>query len=467
MPREVKFYNSISSRKEVFTPKNPNEVSIYSCGPTVYNFAHIGNLRSFLFVDVLRRSLKLLGYTLNQTMNITDIDDKIIRESIQKNISIEEFTDPWTKEFFKDLDTMNVERLEHYPKATDSVDEMLEIIDKLKLNGLVYEKESSLYFSISGFEKYGRLSKLDISGIQTGTRYDTDEYTKEDVRDFVLWKAPKDEKERSWDTRHGHGRPGWHLECSAMIRKIYSSGIDIHTGGIDLLFPHHENEIAQTEGAYPEETFVNYWLHCEHLLVDGQKMSKSLGNFYTLRDLLNKGLSPKSIRYLLISSHYRSKLNFSFESVENSKKSLARIQNCLDKLLSITNYEIPNKKATNENILKFEEEFLESLSDDLNTPKALGIVFEAVKTINSEIENYDKDLALETIQFFVTIDKLLSCLEFSATDSIDEKVEDLIRRRAEAKKEKNFALADNIRQELTDMGIILEDTKTGVSWKRK
>lgn len=273
-------------------------MTVYSCGPTVYNFAHIGNLRAFLFVDVLRRSLKLLGYGVDMTMNITDIDDKIIRDSISSQKSIQEFTTPWTEAFFEDLKTVSAEFLEHYPKATESIPEMIEIIQRLQNQGLVYEKDGNLYFSIQKFEGYGKLSKIDTSGMKTGTRYDTDEYEKEDVRDFVLWKSPKLKGEASWKTLVGIGRPGWHLECSAMIRKVYGSGVDIHTGGVDLLFPHHENEIAQSEGAFPEESFVKTWLHSEHLLVEGQKMSKSKGNFYTLRDLVQQGLDPKAIRFL-------------------------------------------------------------------------------------------------------------------------------------------------------------------------
>ncbi|MCX7999176.1 MAG: cysteine--tRNA ligase, partial [Leptospiraceae bacterium] len=273
--RKFYLYNSYSNKKELFEPDDPKAVKIYSCGPTVYNYAHIGNLRSFIFVDVLRRTLQLLGYNLDQTMNITDIDDKIIRESIARNVSIEDFTKEWIDAFFEDLKTLKIAQLEHYPKATESIDAMMEILDNLKKNDLAYEKDGNIYFTISHFKNYGALSKIDVKGMIAGARYDADEYDKDNVRDFVLWKAPKEEKEKFWETRHGKGRPGWHLECSAMIHQIYGSKIDIHTGGIDLLFPHHENEIAQSKGAFPDRHFVKYWMHCEHLLVDGQKMSKS------------------------------------------------------------------------------------------------------------------------------------------------------------------------------------------------
>ncbi|HNM02474.1 MAG TPA: cysteine--tRNA ligase [Leptospiraceae bacterium] len=466
---KVFFHNSFSGEKEEFIPKDPKSVSIYSCGPTVYNFAHIGNLRSFMFTDVLRRSLKILGYSLNQTMNITDIDDKIIKNSIEKNIPIEEFTKPWTEAFFQDLETLKIEKLEHYPRATDSIDDMLIILDRLKENGFVYEKDDSIYFRLSKFSNYGKLSRLDTSGLKSGARYDSDEYDKDDARDFVLWKNQKLENEKSWDTRHGKGRPGWHLECSAMIRQIYSSGIDIHTGGIDLLFPHHENEIAQSEGAYPGEKFVNYWLHCEHLLVDGQKMSKSLGNFYTLRDLLEKGFKPNPLRYLLLSFHYRSKLNFSLSRIEESEKALQRIQTALERVLEKTDWmydsEIPKGYS-----VSFYNEFLAGLADDLNVPKSLSSVFEFVKHMNADLdsEKLGREECLDSVRFLFQVNRLLDVLEFSKKDgSADEEIDRLVAARIEARKNKDFKKADEIRDELNRLGIILEDTKTGVKWKRK
>jgi cysteinyl-tRNA synthetase len=470
MYREVKFLNSLTNEKEIFKPQDPENVKIYSCGPTVYNYAHIGNLRSFIFVDILRRSLKLLGYKLNQTMNITDIDDKIIRESIARGISIEEFTKPWTESFFEDLKTMNVDLLENYPRATDSIEAMLEIIDKLKENNLVYEKEGSLYFSISGFKDYGKLSNIDIEGMITGTRYDTDEYTKEDVRDFVLWKSPKDIHEKSWDTRHGQGRPGWHLECSAMIRQIYSSGIDIHTGGIDLLFPHHENEIAQSQGAFPNETFVKQWLHCEHLLVDGQKMSKSLGNYFTLRDLLQKGYKVDAIRYLLLSFHYRTKLNFSISRIEESEKAIERIQNTLDRILEGLDYNIESFVPVGFAKWAYEE-FMQALSDDLNTPKALASIFEFLREINAKLDSFNvtSDDLKDIGAYFKKINELLGVLKFQKAEKsdADREIDELVQKRIDAKKNKDFKTADALRDQLNQLGIIMEDTKVGVKWKRK
>ncbi|EMJ66640.1 cysteine--tRNA ligase [Leptospira sp. P2653] len=470
---EIQFYNSLSGKKEKFSPANPHRVTVYSCGPTVYNFAHIGNLRAFLFVDVLRRSLKLLGYGVDMTMNITDIDDKIIRDSISSQKSIQEFTTPWTEAFFEDLKTVSAEFLEHYPKATESIPEMIEIIQRLQNQGLVYEKDGNLYFSIQKFEGYGKLSKIDTSGMKTGTRYDTDEYEKEDVRDFVLWKSPKLKGEASWKTLVGIGRPGWHLECSAMIRKVYGSGVDIHTGGVDLLFPHHENEIAQSEGAFPEESFVKTWLHSEHLLVEGQKMSKSKGNFYTLRDLVQQGLDPKAIRFLLISAHYRSKLNFSTDRIAEASANIRKIQNCLDRLLDLE----PDMKI--DSIFTFtlplaqtwKKEFEESLADDLNISKALAVVFESLKQINSLLDTNQTDSKqrVEFIQILAYYDRIFGILNFESSKDplIDSEIDSLIEERQTARKNKNFARSDAIRDQLLAQGILIEDTKDGVRWRRK
>ncbi|MCW7490097.1 cysteine--tRNA ligase [Leptospira meyeri] len=476
------FQNSKSGKKEPFSPKDPTNVSIYSCGPTVYNFAHIGNIRSFLFVDVLRRSLLLGGYKLNQSMNITDIDDKIINESIKRKISVEEFTKPWTEAFFKDLETLHVQKLEHYPKATESIDDMVGLVEILKSNGLVYEKDGSLYFSIQKFSRYGELSKIDVSGMKSGVRYDADEYEKDDVRDFVLWKNQKNEEEKCWQTRIGTGRPGWHLECSAMIRKVYGSGVDIHTGGIDLLFPHHENEVAQSLGAYPDEEFVGTWLHCEHLLVDGEKMSKSKGNFYTLRDILEKGYDPNAIRYHLISAHYRSKLNFSLNKLEESKTAMERVQNTIYRVLEEGKLwdKIPNSLKDYDFIVpeiqKLNLEFLNSLADDLNVPKALASVFELVRIVNhyldSNTELFDSLFLKESLLLFYKVNELFAVFSFEkqvqSLDGISEIwILEQIEARKAAKQNKDFSTADKIRKELEEKGILLADTKEGnTTWKK-
>jgi cysteinyl-tRNA synthetase len=500
---ELKFYDSKKGSKVVFQPGDPNRVKLYSCGPTVYNHSHIGNIRSYLFVDVLRRTLKLFGYVPDQTMNITDIDDKIIRESIAQKISIEEFTKPWTEKFFKDLNTLNIETVEHYPKATESIDEMIHMIQRLQENGLVYEKDGNLYYSVEKFSSYGELSKIDTSGMISGARYDADEYEKDNVRDFVLWKAPKEPGEKFWETAIGKGRPGWHLECSAMIRSIYSSGVDIHTGGIDLLFPHHENEIAQTRGAYPEEEFVRYWLHCEHLLVDGAKMSKSKGNFYILDDILAKGYNWKEVRFVMLSFQYRTKLNFSYERLKEARQSIERIQNTLNRLLESVQSEIPdydlsftkinsqekkqdssNPESRVKNIQEFKpsriaksfyHDFMEGLSDDLNTPKALASLFDSLKTINSLIDKEELNIEEkeDILYFFFQVNCLLGILDFDIKlgteleSEEDERIVSLIEERKSAKKNKDFNRADAIRDELKALGIVVEDTKDGsVKWKR-
>ncbi|PKA15092.1 cysteine--tRNA ligase [Leptospira haakeii] len=468
--KEIRFHNSLSGNKEVFRPEFPDRVRVYSCGPTVYNFAHLGNLRAFLFVDLLRRALVAFGYKPDMTMNITDIDDKIIRESLAQGKGIREFTEPWVKAFQDDLESLNIQKLEHYPRATDSIPSMVEIIKHLQNQGLVYEKDGSLYYSISKFKNYGKLSKIDISGMKTGTRYDTDEYDKDDVRDFVLWKFPKQDGEPSWETEIGSGRPGWHLECSAMVRDVYGSGVDIHTGGVDLTFPHHENEIAQSEGAYPEESFVKYWLHSEHLLVNGEKMAKSKGNFFTLRDLIKEGAEPRNIRFLLLSAHYRSKLNFTKERLEEAAQSVSKIQNCINRLLEELSKSgktfQPKEKVDTETW----NEFLESLADDLNISKFLASVFELVKDSNQYLDQNspNENEIIQRLELFYKIDSILGVLSFERkVEVLDSEIDELVRQRQEARKNKNFAESDRLRDKLNELGIIIEDTKEGLRWKRK
>ncbi|MGJ4747093.1 cysteine--tRNA ligase [Leptospira sp. SA-E8] len=468
--KEIRFHNSLSGNKEVFRPEFPDRVRVYSCGPTVYNFAHLGNLRAFLFVDLLRRVLVAFGYKPDMTMNITDIDDKIIRESLAQGKGIREFTEPWVKAFQEDLESLNIQKLEHYPRATDSIPSMVEIIKHLQNQGLVYEKDGSLYYSISKFKNYGKLSKIDVSGMKTGTRYDTDEYDKDDVRDFVLWKFPKQDGEPSWETEIGSGRPGWHLECSAMVRDVYGSGVDIHTGGVDLTFPHHENEIAQSEGAYPEESFVKYWLHSEHLLVNGEKMSKSKGNFFTLRDLVKEGAEPRNIRFLLLSAHYRSKLNFTKERLEEAAGSVSKIQNCINRLLEELSKLGKTFQAQANVEVEPWDEFLDSLADDLNISKFLASVFELVKDSNQYLDqNSPNEIELlKRLELFYKIDSILGVLSFERKEEVlDSEIDEIVRQRQEARKNKNFAEADRLRDKLNELGIILEDTKEGLRWKRK
>lgn len=473
----LKLYNTLINSIEEFIPGGEKKdsiddyspVTIYSCGPTVYSFAHIGNFRTFLFNDLLRRYLKFKGYKVNQAMNITDVDDKTISGSLEENISLEEYTQKYTQIFFEDLEKLNIEKVEHTPKATESIDAMQDIIEQLDKNGLVYNKDGSLYFSISKFDSYGKLSNLDKRDIQIGISCDSDEYEKDDARDFALWKAPKD-NEPFWEISLGKGRPGWHIECSAMVRKIFGSTIDIHTGGVDLIFPHHENEIAQSEAAYGNK-FVRYWIHAEHLLVEGSKMSKSKGNFYTLRDLLDKNYSARSIRYLLMSAHYRKQLNFTLEGLKSVEQPLQKIDNLLSLLESINtsgelNTEIKEKSD------EFINSFTEIMDNDLNISGAIGQLFEYIHSINS-LNNSSTLNKSDTTYILDTLNKVDSVFGFIFlsevdTSNIDEKrIEELIVERNNARANKDFARSDEIRDLLLAENIILEDGKEGTRWKIK
>jgi len=471
----LKIFNTLTRRLEPFIPGGvPKEniedyppVTIYSCGPTVYSYAHIGNFRTFVFNDFLRRYLKFRGFKVNHAMNITDVDDKTIAGALNDGITLREYTDKYTNIFFEDLRTLNIEPVEHYPRATESIEAMIDIIAHLDKKGLIYEKDGSIYFSIAKFHRYGRLSNVTSMDIKAGARYDADEYSKEDVRDFALWKAPK-ENEPYWDTPFGKGRPGWHIECSAMVRKIFGTTIDIHTGGVDLIFPHHENEIAQSEAAY-DEPFVRYWIHVEHLLVEGSKMSKSLGNFYTLRDLLDKGYSPRAIRYLLLTAHYRKQLNFTFDGLNQAAQALLRIDNLLARLNDIKHDALPNQKVTNR-CNAFITAFTETVDDDLNIAGGTGIFFDFIHDINTMIDSNSlcKSDAMYVMDVLKKIDTVFGFIFFPEVLHLNkEEIEALIEERNKARKEKNFAKADAIRDELLQKGIILQDTKEGTRWIRK
>jgi len=439
---------------------------MYTCGPTVYNFAHIGNFRTFMFEDLLRRYLKFKGFKVDQVMNITDIDDKIIRDSIKQGKKLHEFTEPYTRAFFEDIETLGMEKADHYPQATEYIPQMVEIVKKLKERGLAYEVDGNYYFKISAFKDYGKLAHLDMEGLKPGARVAADEYAKDSVSDFALWKA-WDEKDGDifWETDIGKGRPGWHLECSAMSMNILGEHFDIHTGGVDNIFPHHENEIAQSEGATGHK-FVNYWMHSEHLIVEGKKMSKSLGNYYTLRDILNKGYSGKAVRYVLIATHYRQQLNFTFEGLDAARNALERFN---DFIANLEQYTGGKSNGTAGSIFeKMEKDFEEALDDDLNISGALGAVFDFIRDINrlkaeDKLSAAERDKALALVKKFDTVLNFISDKE----ESLDSKVETLIQKRNNARKEKDFATSDRIREQLVGMGIILEDTPQGVRWKRK
>jgi cysteinyl-tRNA synthetase len=402
-------------------------------------------------------------------MNVTDVDDKTITGSIQENIPLKEYTEKFTKIFFDDLKKLNIEIAEHTPKATESIDAMQDIIEALDKNGLVYEKDGSIYFSISKYKEYGKLSNLDQRDIQTGISCSSDEYDKDDARDFALWKAPK-ENEPCWEISSGKGRPGWHIECSAMVRKIFGTTIDIHTGGVDLIFPHHENEIAQSEAAYNEK-FVRYWVHAEHLLVDGAKMSKSKGNFYTLHDLLEKGYKARNIRYLLLSAHYRKQLNFTLTGLDSASQPLSRIDNFINRLENITQQgEITSE--VNDSIKSFIVKFTETMDNDLNISGSIGHMFDFIHQMNSLI-NENKLNKNEAELIYKTMQKLDSVLGFifmqdEEAENIDEeRIKKLIQERKDAKDNKDWARSDEIRDLLLAENIILEDGKEGTTWKIK
>jgi len=461
----LRFKNSLTRVKEEFKPIEEGKVRMYTCGPTVYDYAHIGNFRAYIFEDLLRRYLKYKGYEVTQVMNLTDIDDKTIRDSQAAGITLKEHTDRYVKAFFDDLDALGIERAEVYPAATEHIPEMVAMIQKLIANGLAYEIDGNWYFKISAFPDYGKLANLDMSGLKAGARVAADEYEKDSVSDFALWKAwDEADGDVFWETELGKGRPGWHIECSAMSMKYLGEHFDIHTGGVDNMFPHHENEIAQSEGATGHK-FVDYWLHNEYLLVDGRRMGKSLGNFYTLRDLLEKGYPAAAVRYLLMATHYRQQLNFTFAGLDSARAALERYN---DFIANLTDYAGGSSNGEAAAVIdKAKASFTESLDDDLNISGGLGAVFDFIREINrlkaaDQLSTAERDAALETIHGFDTVLNLQQ-----RAQSIDDEIDALIQKRQEARQAKDFALADKIRDDLLAQGIVLEDTPQGVRWKRK
>jgi cysteinyl-tRNA synthetase len=464
----LRFYNTLTQRVEEFQPLHGNEVRMYTCGPTVYNFVHIGNLRTFTFQDILRRWLQYRGFQLNHVMNITDVDDKIIRNATKEGKTLQEYTETYTNAFLEDTGKMRLQRPERMVKATEHIHEMVDAIETLRNKGFTYESEGSTYYRISQFDGYGKLSHNDFSGMKAGARVDVDEYDKESAQDFVLWKAKKP-GEFSWDTPIGDGRPGWHIECSVMAMKYLGETLDIHAGGIDLVFPHHENEIAQSE-AISGKPFAKYWLHSEHLNIDMQKMSKSLGNFYTLRDLVGMGYSPEALRYVLASVPYRKKLNFTMEGLAGAQASIDRLRNYklrleTGKYAAGENAELA--KRTQEAIAAFEA----SLDDDLNTAEALAAVFEYIRDTNSAMDTgaFLADNVKQALDLLARFDSVFDVLKPSVAEGAlsDADIDAKVAERNAAKKARNFQLADQIRAELLEQGIVIEDTKDGVRWKRK
>jgi cysteinyl-tRNA synthetase len=462
----MRIYNTISRSLEELDPIEPGHVRLYTCGPTVYDYAHIGNFRAYVWEDLLRRALRLAGFRVTQVMNITDIEDKIIKKMIAEDLTLEQATQPYIDAFFEDLETLRCERAESYPRATEHIEEMLGLAATLKEKGLTYESQGSLYFKIDSFDGYGRLSNLENREVMSGARVDSDEYGKEDARDFVLWKGRRP-GEISWPSPFGEGRPGWHLECSAMAMKYLGESFDLHTGGVDNIFPHHENEIAQSEAA-TGKPFVRYWMHVAHLMVDGEKMAKSKGSFYTLRDLLDKGHEPRAIRLLLLGTYYRSPLNFTFDALAKATSEVGR----LDDMAARLEREPANAEGYDDAFdarLDAEvEEFKRALGSDLNISSAIGAVFRTVRETHQALDRGElpagsREKLAETMAVFHSV------LDLAPAEGgeVDDEIDALIVRRNEARKNKDFAESDRIRDELASRGILLEDTPQGTAWKRK
>ncbi len=466
-------YNSLTRRLSEFEPADGKTALVYSCGPTVYDYPHIGNFRAFVFGDILCRWLRCSGYETHQVMNITDVDDKTIAGSRREGVSLQEYTQRYEQAFFEDLATLNVEPAWKYPRATEHIEEMQALISTLVEKGHAYVVDGNVYFDIGSFSRYGALSGVEANSEARDSafgRLEGDEYDREEINDFVLWKAQKEPEEPAWDSPWGPGRPGWHIECSAMSMKYLGSTLDIHNGGVDLLFPHHENEVAQSEAA-TGETFVRYWLHSEHLLVDGQKMSKSLGNFYTLRDLLDKGYDPLAIRHQLLTAHYRKQMNFTFEGLDQSKAALERLYTFIDRLRKLSLPEGESESIAGV-LDRAKTQFEADMDDDLNVTGAVGVVFELLRELNPMIDQGqvgagDRSLILD---WLTDADRVLGLMGPALAEEADEgdaEIDALVVERNEARKSKDFARADAIRDELQAQGIILEDTADGTIWRRQ
>jgi cysteinyl-tRNA synthetase len=461
----LQLFNTLTNKLEPFAPAEGNTVRIYSCGPTVYNFVHIGNLRTFTFQDILRRYLRHRGYTLMHVMNVTDVEDKIIRDAGAAGLSLKDFTAKYTEAFFEDTAALRLEKPDRVTKATEHIDDMIALINRLEENGHTYRSDGSVYFRIASFPGYGKLSKLKADGIKAGARVDQDEYEKDDARDFALWKAAKT-GEPYWDSPFGPGRPGWHIECSAMSMRYLGETFDVHTGGEDLVFPHHENEIAQSEGA-TGKPFVRFWLHSKHLLVDGQKMSKSAGNFHTLRDLLAKGYAPEAIRYVLAKVPHGKQLNFTFDEIQGAQTAIERLRNFRLRLQTDRFPDGADPEITELGV-KARREFEAGMDDDLNTSVATAAVFDFVREVNSRMDagRFQAGNVADAEDVLNLFDAIFDVLEPSHKALLSPaEIDALIAGRLAARKARDFARSDQIRDELKAKGVILEDTRDGTRWK--
>jgi cysteinyl-tRNA synthetase len=461
----LRLYDSLLREEKPVLPSDGKTIRLYTCGPTIYDFAHIGNFRTFLFEDLLRRTLKLFGFSVYQVMNLTDVDDKTIRGSIQKGISLKEYTDKYKASFFEDLDALRIERAESYPEATAYIAGMIDMIKTLEEKGAAYKHtDGSVYFSLSKAKDYGKLSHLDMSSLKHGAsgRILGDDYTREGIADFVLWKAYDPERDGTvfWESPWGKGRPGWHLECSVMAKQLLGETIDLHAGGVDLIFPHHENEIAQSETC-TGKPFSLHWAHAEHLLVDHKKMSKREGNFYTLRDLLAKGYSPLAIRFFLQSNHYRTQLNFSFQGLDAALASIKRIRDCVERCKALAKAEVPENEWKN-TVIRFRNRFYDALAQDLNISEALAVLFEFIRATNqfldqSQLTPGDCTHALE---FFKVVDSILAVME-PESEAVPPAVTQLLAERLEARKQKEWAKSDALRGQINALGFLVEDLPDG------
>jgi len=454
----LRFWNTMTRRLDEFQPLEPGRVGLYTCGPTVYDFAHLGNFRAYIFEDLLRRYLEYSGFQVTQVMNITDIDDKTIRRSREEGLSLTDYTRRYEKAFYEDRDALRIKPAAFYPRATDHIPEMVELVRRLEAGGFAYRKDGSIYFSIEKFPGYGRLAGIEAGALKAGVRVDSDEYEKEDVRDFVLWKESKP-GEPVYETTLGPGRPGWHLECSAMSMKYLGETFDIHTGGVDNIFPHHENEIAQSEAA-TGRPFARYFLHCAHLMVEGEKMAKSKGNFYTLRDLLARGHDPVAVRALLLAVHYRSPLNFTFDGLAAAGRSVERIQGFYRRLDS--GPAGPGAGAAGR-LEAAGKEFRAALDDDLNISAALAAVHNLVSALNPDLEagRLSAEERTAVRRGLEDFDRVLALLPGDSGPGLTEAESALVAERQAARGRRDFARADQLRDELLRLGIVIEDTPAG------
>jgi cysteinyl-tRNA synthetase len=464
-----RFRNTLSGRVEEFHPLREGEVNFYYCGPTVWYYGHIGNFRSNVAADILRRYLKFKGFKVKHVMNITDVEDRIIAKSQQAGLSIDDYTAKYIDALWEDFDALGCERPDVVPRATRHIPEMVLLIEKLLATNHAYKSDGSIYYRIASFPEYGKLSKINFAGNIAGAseRVDTDKYEKEDARDFALWKKPASTSEPAWDTEIGRGRPGWHIECSAMSMKYLGETFDIHAGGIDLVFPHHENEIAQSEGATGKQ-FVRYWIHFEHLKVEGETMSKSKGNYYTFRDITAKGYSPVAIRYFLLSVPYNKQLNFTFDALAGAEKTVASLRDFRARL-SEAKTEPGMNDALHQASLRALQEFEEGMDDDLNTSIALAVIHNLSRVVNTALarKQVKEDNKRELLELLARIDTVLNIFGDEQCEMLDSEIQSLIDKRQEARRRRDFGRADEIRDELARRGIVLEDTKDGVRWKRK